>query len=193
MPDREFIHSRGDVQDALRFAWTIGLHVLPDAARANDVTNALSPEALDSVDRGVFQLYRPDWVMAPLQVMRIDTGANAGKYVVKPGVNFAAITIYFQGEGVLEGKRRFGSGTISFKRQWLQSATNEMRSAPVGIAQHYAKMCRHLLSRIVVRAGVHRYSVARHAAQLASTEQTYPPFDFIPWPPNTSSQRSRFS
>ncbi len=124
-----------------------------------------------------------------MQVMRIDAGANAGKCVVKPGVNFAAITVYFQGEGVVEGTRRLGSGTISFKREWLHSAANEMRPAPDGVAKVCDAMCKQMLSRDEIRAGVHRYRIARHAAQLASNESTDPPFDFIPWPPNKSTTK----
>lgn len=185
MPDREFIHSREDLLDALRHARALGLQVLPDTSLTAPAP--LSGEEIESLDHGVFHLYRPEWVEAPLQVMRIDAGANAGKYVVKPAVNFAAITVYFQGEGVLEGTRRLGSGTISFKPEWLHNSANEMRPAPIGVRKYYDAMCKHLLSRGVVRAGVHRYRIARHAARLASTESTLPPFDFIPWPPNESA------
>ena len=182
MPDREFIHSREDVSDAFRYARTLGLKVLPGAARAVDVSEPLSADELEYVDRGVFYLYRTEWIDGPLQVLHIDAGANAGKYVVKSNVNFSVITIYFQGEAIVGRARQLGAGAISFKRDWLHSAAHEMRPAPDGVAKDYAAMCKHLLSRDVVRAGVHRYYVARHAARLASSEVTRPPFDFIPWP-----------
>lgn len=188
MPDREFIHSREDVRDALRFARSMGLQVLSDRTLGSRAPEPMSSEQIDGVDRGVFYLFRSEWVSAPLQVMHIDAGANAGTFVVKPDVNFAAITVYFQGEGVVEGTRRLGSGTISFKREWLHNAANEMRPVPIAVSNDYDALCKHLLHRDVVRAGVHRYRLARNASRLASTESTRPPFDFIPWPPPNQTQ-----
>jgi hypothetical protein len=186
MPDREFIHAREDVTEALLYAQTLGLQVLPDVSRSSQPQEPLSADDIVSQEQGVFQLFLPEWVADPLQFMLIEAGANAGKYVVQQGVNFAPITIDFHKENNQSGRRRLGSGSISFKREWLHKRAHEMRPSPPEISRVYDALCKHLFSKTVIKAGVHRYVLCRHALQVASSENTIPPFDFIPWPPPKS-------
>ena len=187
MPDREFIHSYEDVQEALRHAQRLGLTILSTSPREVDPTIPLSDAEIQSAERRVFLVFQRDWVGGPLLSMRIGGGYNEGKYVVKQ-MNFASIALYFQGEGVLAGRRRLGSGGISYDREWLHDTANEMRPSPPMIAQVYKALCKHMLSEEVIKAGVHRYHLCTHAARLALTEATVPPFDFIPWPPEAKSK-----
>lgn len=181
MPGREFIHTQEDESGILRYAQTLGLKVMPDTAPRDKMID-LGPSEIASAGRGVFHLFLPKWVAYPLKIERIEAGGNAGKYYLK-GVNFAEISIYFQGEGEQDGRRRLGSGDISFKREWLDDQAHEMRPSPPEISQYYNALCKELLSRQAIKAGVHRYFLCRHAAEVAASADTLPPFDFIPWPP----------
>jgi hypothetical protein len=187
MPDREFIHSHEDVREALRHAQRLGLTILSAEPREGDPTVALSDAEIESAEGASFLLFQPNWVGGPLLSMRIGAGHNAGKYVVRQ-MNFAAITLYFQGEGDQAGRRRLGSGCISHDREWLHDTANEMRPSPPMVAQVYKALCEHMLSKDVIKAGVHRYHLCPNAARLALTEATVPPFDFIPWPPEAKAK-----
>jgi hypothetical protein len=188
MPDREFIHSYEDVQQVLRHAQRLGLTILAEGPREGDPTVALSDAEIELVERGCFLLFQPDWVGGPLLSMRINAGYNAGKHFVMPRVNFASIALYLQGECDQAGRRRLGSGNIMYKREWLHDTANEMRPSPPTVAQVYKALCKHMLSKDVIRAGVHRYHLCAHAARLALTEAVVPPFDFIPWPPEAKAK-----
>ena len=187
MPDRELIHAREDVHDAMRYAQQSGLAIVPTAPRAENTTEPLSDAEIDSADGGGFLLFRPEWVAVPLLTTRIEAGHNAGKYVVRPNVNCAAITLYFQGEGNHAGRRRLGSGGIGYKREWLHDQANEMRPSPPVVTEVYDAICKYLLPGVSIKAGVHRYYLCKNAARLALTEDIVPPFDYIPWPPPKSN------
>ena len=188
MPDREFIHSHEDVRESLRHAQRLGLTILPTEAREGDPTVALSDAEIESAEGKSFLLFQPDWVYGPLLSMRIGAGHNAGKYFVCPQMNFTAIKLYFQGEGDQAGLRRLGSGMISYKRDWLHDTANEIRASPPMVAQVYKALCKHMLSKYAIKAGVHRYHLCTDAARVALTEATVPPFDFIPWPPQAKAK-----
>ncbi|MBK9258862.1 MAG: hypothetical protein IPM54_03390 [Polyangiaceae bacterium] len=68
----------------------------------------------------------------------------------------SAISLYFQGDEDIAGVRRLGSGQVFFKREWLHDKTHEMRVSPPGVEQMCKEVCKPL-SRITVKAGVHRY------------------------------------
>lgn len=190
MPDKRIIHAREDIESVLRFADSIGLLLLPDILEENEA-RPRTPEEFQPFSGGVIHLFRSEWVVGGTQVMLIDAGANAGKYFVRAGINFPPISFYFSGDEDIAGIRRLGSGQVSFKREWLHDKAHEMRLSPPEVEQDYKQVCKHLLSKIVVKAGVHRYHICKQAAELAARIPTRPPFDYIPWPPPDLNKISR--
>ena len=182
MPDKRIIHAREDVESILRFADSIGLLLLPDILEENEA-RPRKPEAFQPFSGVSIHLYRPEWVVDGIQVMLIDGGPRAGKHFVRAGINFPPISLYFSGDEDIAGVRRLGIGSVSFQREWLHDKAHEMRLSPPDVEQVYKEVCKHLLSRISVRAGVHHYHVCKQAAELAARIPTRPPFDYIPWPP----------
>ena len=182
MPYKRIIHTNEDTQSVLRFADSIGLLLLPDILEDDDA-RPRKPEELEWFSRGVIHLFRPEWVEGGVQVRLIDGGADVGKYHVCAGINLSTIELSFSGDKDIAGVRRLGPGVISFKREWLHDKAHEMRPAPPDVEQVYKQVCKHLLSRIFVKGGGHRYYVCKHAAELAARMETRPPFDYIPWPP----------
>ena len=87
--------------------------------------------------------------------------------------------------------RCLGIGSVSFQREWLHRKAHEMRLTPPEVEPMYKQVYKHLLSRIFVKGGVHRYYVCKHAAELAARIETRPPYDYIPWPPPDLNKKSR--
>ena len=147
-----------------------------------------SPRFLDAhtaelSEAGAFLLVHPEWVYGPLQMHRLEAGHNAGKYFLSPRINFAPITLYFDGEGSLNGRRRLGSAFLSWHRDWLEEPAHRLMPSPPGVEEAYLALGR-LLSSKFVTAGRRRYYLSRSTKDLLATiEDTSPPFDFIPWPP----------
>lgn len=191
MPDKDFIHAREDVESVLRFADSLGLLMLPVELGREVEPRPRKPEELQSFSRGQVLLYRPDWVMDGIQVNRAERGVFAGTYSVRSGTNFSPVKLYFQGDEDIGGIRRLGDGLISFKREWLHDKAHEMRPAPPEVEHVYKQICKYMLSKIVVRGGVHRYHVCKQAAELAARMETLPPYDYIPWPPPNLAKKVR--
>ena len=183
MPGKDYIiHAREDIESILRFADSIGLVLLPQDLE-NDNVRPWKVDELRLFSRGTILLFRPEWVVDEIQLNPIKRGVDAGTYTVRAGINFPPISLYFSGDEDIAGVRRLGDGSVSFKREWLHDKAHEMRPTPPEVEQDYKQVCKHLLSKIVVKAGVHRYHVCKQAAELAARIPTRPPFDYIPWPP----------
>src|SRR5712675_1432260 len=108
MPNRELIHSFSDVSSTLHYALDLGLQVRLDDPQPEPRQRLLDRSEISGIDRGVFMLFRSEWIYGPLQFVPISDGHNFGKYFVSPSVNCSQISIYFGGERLDEGKRRFG-------------------------------------------------------------------------------------
>lgn len=182
VPSQNCIHVSEDLKILLRFADPLGLKLLPNKLQ-NDEVEPWRPEEFDSFAHGTIYLFRPEWVMGDLRPMYIERGAFAGTYSLPPGLNFAPIELYFWGDQEIEGVRRLGNSTVSFKRDYLAEPAHEIRPSPPEIETVYKQLCKHLLSTITVSGGGHRYHVCKEAAALAARMPTKPPFDYIPWPP----------
>jgi len=188
---KEFIHAREDMGSVFHFAESVGLLLLVPKYLEDKEVRPKKPEELTAFSVGEILLYRPEWVFDDFKVMLLDAGLSAGKYVVCSGINMSAISLSFSGVEDIGGVRRLGGGYVSYKREWLHDKTREMRLSPPEVAQVYKQVCKHLFSKIVVRAGVHHYHVCKQAAELAARIPTRPPFDFIPWPPSDLHKKSR--
>ena len=139
----------------------------------------LKQEDINELKRGVFQLFRADWVFGAFQSWVIDDGHNQGMFFVQPRVNYSPITVHFLGERVVEGRRRLGAAGISFRRDWLAIPGNVVRSTPVEVEVWFRKIANFLTSGIVVKAGVHRYHVSKGVAADPNSSECLPPYDFI--------------
>jgi hypothetical protein len=120
MPDREFIHTSSDVTSTLVYALDSGLNVRLDEPQSKPVPCLLTREEIVDIKRGVFFLFRPEWVYGPFPTLAISTGYNAKKYSISPNANCSAVGVYFQGERMDEGRRRLGDCTVSWYRDWLE-------------------------------------------------------------------------
>lgn len=188
---KEFIHAREDMDSIFRFADSIGLLLLVPKYLENKEVRPKKPEELGAFSGGEILFYRPEWVFDEFEVMFLDAGISAGKYVVRTTINFSAISLYFQGDEDVAGVRRLGDGHISYNREWLHDKAHEMRLSPPEVAQVYKQVCKHLFSKVSVRGGVHLYHVRKQAAEVAARCETLPPFDYIPWPPPELKTTSR--
>ena len=182
MPHKRIIHANEDIESILRYADSVGLVLLPQDLE-NDNVQPWKVDELRLFSRGTILLFRPEWVVDDIQLNPIDAGPRAGKYTVRASINMSAISLYFHGEMDIDGVHRLGIGSVSFQREWLHDKAHEMRLSPPDVEHVYKEVCKHLLSRISVRGGRHRYYVCKQAAELAARIPTRPPFDYIPWPP----------
>lgn len=182
MPEKRLIHAHEDIENVVRFADSIGLLVLPGDLEVADTT-PWKPEKLRSFLQGTLVFFLPEWVVDGIQLNPITSGIDAGTYTVRTNINFSAITLYVSGERHIDGMRRLGDASISFKREWLHAQAHEMRLAPPDVEVVYKQVCKHLLSGVVARGGGHVYHVCKEAAELARRVETRPPFDYIEWPP----------
>lgn len=87
MTAKEIIHAAEDVPALLKCAAEMGLIIQHDAPSALPEAQIISGDQLNTYERGVFLLYRPEWVLGELQFERISAGHNRGKYFQKPRVN----------------------------------------------------------------------------------------------------------
>lgn len=181
MPDREFIHSSADVASTLLFALDAGFEVRLDAPQPEPRPYMLARDEAATMEKGSFYVFRPEWVYGPFQTMMISDGYNAGKYFVQPRVNYAPIAIYFQGERLDKGRRRFGSAVVSSYRDSLVMPAKELRPSPPDMQSWFKRFVSHLSSGFVVKAGVHKYHISRNVAHDPAADECLPPFDFIPW------------
>jgi hypothetical protein len=179
---KEFIHAHEDIESILSYADSIGVLLLPDYFDTTE-TRPKKPSEFRPFSGETILLYRPEWMAGELELMLLDGGPNAGKYVVRKNTNFSAISLSFDGDEDIAGVRRLGGGAISAAHEWLHWNSREMRLSPPEVAQTYKQVCKHLFSKISVRGGVHNYHVCKEAAELATRVPTRPPFDYIPWPP----------
>jgi hypothetical protein len=182
MPDREFIHASADVRSTLLFALDSGLSVMEDDMEQSEPRpNMLDRAAVAQCEKGVFYLFRPDWVFGPFQFNCITEGYYCGKFSVQPRVNFTAVTVYFQGERIDEGRRRFGDCVVSSHRDWLEVPGNIVRPKPPEVDEWFKRIVAHLSSDVTIEAGVHRYRVSKGVMADPASGECLPPFDFIPW------------
>jgi hypothetical protein len=181
MPDREFIHSTSDVTSALNYAFDSGLLVRLDEPQTEPRPLMLTRANVADITKGVFFLFRPEWVFAPFQTMLISGGHNRAKYDISPRVNYAPISVSFQGERIDQGRRRFGNCVVSCHRDWLEMPAKIVRPSPPEVQEWWKRIVKHLSSGVVVKAGVHRYHICRGVISDPSAADSLPPFDFIPW------------
>jgi hypothetical protein len=181
MPDREFIHSTSDVASTLLYALDSGLQIRLDEPQQEPRPCMLTRADVADIPRGVFSLFRPEWVFGPFQSMAISEGHNRGRYDFSPGVNYAGVSIYFQGERLDGGRRRLGSCVVSWDRDWLEMPAKIVRPTPPDVKLWFNRIVAHLSSGIVVNAAAHRYQVSQGVVADPRSAECLAPFDFIPW------------
>jgi hypothetical protein len=183
MADRAFIHAAADVSSTLAFALDSGLCVI-DAGmeQSKPFPNKLERTDVAQRQKGVFYLFSPEWVFGPFQFDQIQEGYYRGNFSIQPRVNFAAVTVYFQGERMDQGQRRFGDCLVSSHRHWLEVPGNVVRPEPPDVDEWFKCIAAHLASGIAIKAGVHRYGVTKGVLADPNRNEALPPFDFIPWP-----------
>lgn len=181
MPDHELIHSAADVTSALEYGLDSGLELMLDQPQDMPRPRILTRRDIPNFDRGTFFLYRPEWVYGPWKMMRLTAGLNKGKFFVQPRVNFSPISLHFNGETIVEGRRRFGAGVISIHSDWLEHPAQALRATPRDVELRFKRMVTHLSSGLVIKAHVHRYIICRGVIASPDIQQSEPPFDFIPW------------
>ncbi len=181
MPDREFIHSSNDVASTLNYAFDSGMHIIDDTPQLQPKPYMLMRSEINKIEKGIFYLFRPEWVYGQFQMMTIPDGCNRGKYSVQPRVNFSPMTIYFSGEQKYQGKRKLGTATVSSHSDWLELPTMVTHPTLPEVYRWFKNIVAHLASDIIIRAGVHKYHVCRGVLADPTAKQCLPPFDFIPW------------
>jgi hypothetical protein len=189
MADREFIHSSSDVPSTLLFALDSGFHAILDAPQPEPRPCFLERTATARLSEGAFELYRPEWVFGPFEMMSILEGYNKGKFCLRPRVNYAALSIYFGGERFDQG-RRLGECVVSSHPDWLELPARILRPSPSEVQTWYKRIVKHLSSGLIVNAGGHNYYVSRNVLADPNCGDCLPPFDFIPWG-NAALQHSK--
>jgi len=181
MPDRDLIHSLSDVASTLSYALDCGFQVVLDEEQSEPGPRILTRGEIAQIGEGIFYLIRPEWIYGPFQFRQISAGFYRGKYSLSPRVNFTSVSLYFQGERVDQGKRRYGSGCLSCHNDWLEMPAKVIKPAPPEVREWFKKFFAHLSAGVAIKAGVHRYHVTRGVMADPSREECLPPFDFIPW------------
>jgi hypothetical protein len=180
MPDRQFIHSTADVSTTLKYALELGMQIIQDQPQTAQRPRMLTWEQT-CLNEGVFYLIHPEWMFGAFQMTAISGGYNRGKYSLQPRVNHAAVSLYFGGERVDQGRRRLGNCVVSWHRDWLEFPARVVKPTPPEVRKFYKRIVARLSSGIVVKRGVHRYHVSRTVLADPSASACLPPFDFIPW------------
>jgi hypothetical protein len=189
MVDREIIHCASDVSAFLKMAHELGLIVRIDAPSELPKPIIASADCLEGLDRGVFALYRPDWIFGEQQFQQIPAGYNVGKYSQSPRVNSTQISAYFGGERRDGEVRRLGVGVISWHNLWYDSRLRTECRTPPEVRHVYGSLMAALGTGVYLSGGVHRYLVFRNALKQFETGEALPPFDYIEWPPAPGSVR----
>jgi len=181
MPDYEFIHSWSDVSSVLNYAIDSGFKIRSGAPQRELEPCLVTRDSIASFQGGVFYLFRPEWEFGQCQMLLISEGANKGMYTLSPRVNISPITLYFQGEGLSNDRRRFGAGLLSFHRDWLELPANVVRKTPREVAVWYKKLASHMFSEMLIKVDVHKYHLCKGVLATPNAIQWLPPFEFIPW------------
>jgi hypothetical protein len=158
-----------------------GLRVMANTAFPTANPTELTIPEVSNLQRGDFFLFRPEWVFGPFQTMAISGGVSAGNYFVQPRVNFAPVSIFFNGESLERGRRRFGSGVISYHADWLEVPGTVVKPTPNDVKQWFKRLVEHLSSGVIVTGGVNAYLVCRGVLADPELDECLPPFDFIEW------------
>lgn len=166
----------------LIYALDCGLRVIHDEPQAEPIARMLNKDDAATMVKGQFCLFRPEWVYGPFQITEIPAGYDRGKYHVQR-VNYAPIGVYFQGERRDEGRRRFGSCSLSSYRDWLELPAKVVRDAPVDTDRWFKQIVASMSSGVAVKAGVHKYNICKGVIADPAATECLPPFDFIPWGP----------
>lgn len=192
MPDRELIHASSDVFSTVQFALDRRLDVIADVKQTEPTPcRVLTLDGICGDKPSVFYFLRPEWVYGPFQMMKIDAGINRGKYFLQPRVNFTAVTIYFSGDRIDQGRRRLGSCVVSSHPDWLEMPAMVLHPAPSGVRTLWKQLFSHLSSGISIKAGVHTYYITKGVIADPLAPQCLPPFDFIPWGPHVLNRLGR--
>jgi hypothetical protein len=179
MPDREFIHATEDVVEVLRAVARIGLIICHDIPSISPRPNVVTVERENAYDRGVFVVFRPDWVFGEFQFQEIPGGYNKGKFSLSPSVNLAPITVYFGGERLDNNAQRLGAGAISWSKSWYRSQDRTTHSSPAEVEVFFRKIIEAIGTGKSLRGGSHNYLLLAYAARKLEQGCALPPFDYI--------------
>jgi hypothetical protein len=186
MPERKLIHVNDDLMSVCKFANSLGMIVVPDKSNNAPTIVQLDPNKALSFERGVYLLLRDEWIFSEPKFSYIKTGAFAG--FRWEHINMISIQLYVHGESRLNGVRRLGSGTLSFRSSWLDADAKVIRDTPPEVRKAYRAITKHFLSNNFIKAGVERFNLTRLAIEAIATEITLPPFDYITWPPELKTK-----
>lgn len=187
MTAREIIHASEDVQTVLRIAVELGMVIQRDAPSDRPEPQVIKEDEIDAYDRGVFILYRPQWVLGKPEFQPITAGHNRGKFFQRPRVNIAPITLSLGGERLDGDVRRLGGGSISRHADWLRGADQTLQPTPHAVRSAYDSIIRRIDVGKRLRGGVHTYIVLAHAWEKLASGLALPPFDYVEWPPHTTT------
>jgi hypothetical protein len=112
MAVKEIIHASEDVPAVLRCAVDLGMIIQYDAPSERPEEHIVTEDQIGSYDRGIFMLYRPEWVFGKPQFQPINAGHNKGKFFQSPRVNFAPISLSMGGERLDGEFHRLGGGVF---------------------------------------------------------------------------------
>ena len=182
MRNFEFIHSTEDVHRVLWIAAKLGLIIRDDSPAAEPHPKMVSTAAFNTLSAGSFMLYRPSWVLGPLQFEEITSGYNSGKYFQNPATNYSAVTAYFGGERLDENTPRLGNGDLSRDVDWYRPSDQTIHPAPPEVEIVFNEIRREIDTGRRLRGGVHNYAVLEGASKKLDKGSHLPPFDYIEWP-----------
>ena len=181
MLNRVFIHCSADVRMLLRYAIDNSFQVIVDEAQSRPSPGIVHARDIGGLDRGSFYFVRPAWQFGTFQIEQMSSGIDKGKYDVAPRVNFACLSVLFQGERRIDRTRVLGHCDVTCHDSWLRMPEQEVVEAPPETKDWFKRLVRQLDSGVVIKAGVHRYHVTRSVIADPSALECRPPFDFIPW------------
>jgi hypothetical protein len=190
MPERRLIHVDDDLNHVCKYVGSIGMIVFLNERQATPAIAPLDLSREIEFQRGVYSILRPEWVFSELKFNFHEAGFLPAGYTVKH-VNMISIQLSVHGESQVNGVRRLGSGSFSFRPNWYDEDARVSHHTSTEVADAYKAIMKKFLSNKFVKGGIEKYNLTRLALEAIEHELTLPPFDHISWPPKLPNKRGK--
>lgn len=181
MVDRNLIHATEDVASVLQLASDMGLVIQSDEPTDLPRANIVPRNALNSIKRGSFTLYKTEWIFGSLKYREISGGYNKGRFFQQPRTNLAPIEINFFGEYMDGDRLRLGGGGIAWHRTWSRTSDRTEQPTPPDIKKTYDELYKAIYYGKRLRGGGQTFMVLKEAWSKLARGIALPPYDYIEW------------
>ena len=171
MPELDFFFVDSEMDSFLEYIWARGFDLIPnrhfDKPRPVKHQSRAQVYKYLEIPKCLFHLAREDFTKLPLEMVRLDGGADEGKYFIMQREGGPTIHLMWSGVQEFEGIRFVSFGDISYYGTFWNPQTEQFEKAPKAQRDAYRELTQYIKAHSVESENPPNYRPVRIGKEAA--------------------------